>query len=146
MLQSSSKCCCIFQITISDFAHAFRNTIGKSDRKKKNQIQGSKYINVEYNEIPRFTSGQIDMVTTITICYGDLETTDEATQSRMLICTGRFGTFTTKTRQQFLNLIPYFYIQILYRHHKRRLSTSIWGIRRKISRSRSRTDHPVLRR
>ena len=45
----------------------------------KNQIQGSKYINVEYNEIPRFTSGQIDIVTTITICYGDLETTDETT-------------------------------------------------------------------
>ena len=53
--------------------------IGKFYRKKNNQIQGSKYINVEYNEIPRFTSGQIDMVTTITICYGDLETTDEAT-------------------------------------------------------------------
>ena len=61
------------------FCSRIQKHIGKFDRRKNNQIQGSKYINVEYNEIPRFTSGQIDMVTTITICYGDLETTDEAT-------------------------------------------------------------------
>ena len=46
-----------------------------------------------------------------------------------------WNVFTTKTRQHFFNLIPYFDIQIVYKHHKRRLSTSIWGIQRKISRS-----------